>query len=97
MWKLTENFPDFTYWKSVFLDIFCPLLTLPLVALENLVWAHGPEPTWSLKIGSKSKIHILPNYVQTDLKTAIVLRWTNSKNGGYGLVKELQHAKFLWD
>ena len=20
MWKLTENVPDFTYWKSVFLD-----------------------------------------------------------------------------
>ena len=55
MWKLTENFPDFTYWKSVFLDIFCPLLTLLLVALENLVWAHGPEPTWSLKIGFGSK------------------------------------------
>ena len=51
MWKLTENFPDFTYWKSVFLDIFCPLLTLHLVALENLVWAHDLEPTWSLKIG----------------------------------------------
>ena len=24
---------------------------------------------------SKSKIHILPNYEQTDLKTAIVLSW----------------------
>ena len=43
------------YWKSVFLDIFCPLLTLLLVALENLVWAYGPEPTWSLKIGFGSK------------------------------------------
>ena len=50
MWKLIENFPDFTYWKSVFLDIFCPLPTLLLVALENLVSADGPEPTWSLKI-----------------------------------------------
>ena len=55
MWKLTKKFPDFTYWKSVFLDIFCPLLTLHLVALENLVWAHGPEPTRSLKIGFGSK------------------------------------------
>ena len=55
MWKLTENFPDITYWKSVFLDIFCPLLTLLLVALENLVSADGPEPTWSLKIGFGSK------------------------------------------
>jgi hypothetical protein len=55
MWKLIENFPDFTYWKLVFLDIFFPLLTLHLVALENLVWAHGPEPTWSLKIGFESK------------------------------------------
>ena len=45
MWKLTEHFPDFTCWKWDFLDIFCPVLTLHQVALENLVWAHGPEPT----------------------------------------------------
>ena len=68
MWKLLENFPDFTYWKSVFLDIFYPALTLHLVALENLAWAHGPEPTWSLEIsfGSKGiqnqKIRIFPYF-----------------------------------
>ena len=55
MWKLTEKFPDFTYWKSVFLDIFCPVLTLHQDASKNLVWAHGPDPTWSLKIGFGSK------------------------------------------
>ena len=135
MWKLLENLPGFTYWKSVFLDIFCPVLTMHLVALENVAWAQPDhrkfvldpkvskiksldffpifltnrvwtnqakswkwvmfktllcQPTWfqmyvlytiwkytwSAMIWAKkilkSKIHILSNYEQTDLKTALV-------------------------
>ena len=54
MWKLLENSPYFT---SCLLKVSFsgPVLTLHLVALENLAWAHGPEPTWSLEISFGSK------------------------------------------
>ena len=54
MWKLIENFPDFTYWKSVFLDIFLPVPPMLLDAPQILIWGHGPDPTWSseIKFGS---------------------------------------------
>ena len=51
MWKLTEKIPDFTYWKSVFLDIFCYVLTVLLDAPEIFSLGPGPNPTWSLRIG----------------------------------------------
>ena len=51
MWKLTEKNPDFTYWKSVFLDIFCSVLTVLLDAPEIFSWGPGPNPTWLLRIG----------------------------------------------
>ena len=51
MWKLTENIPGFTYWKSVFLDIFCSVLTVLLDAPEIFSWGPAPNPIWSLIIG----------------------------------------------
>ena len=51
MWKLSEKIPDFTYWKSVFLDIFCSVQNVPLATPEIFLWGHGPDPTWSLRIG----------------------------------------------
>ena len=50
MWKLTEKIPDFTYWKSVFLDLFCPVLTMLLDAPEIFSLGPGPNPTWLLRI-----------------------------------------------
>ena len=50
MWKLTEKVPDFTYWKSVFLDIFCSVLTVLLDAPEFFSSGPGPDPTWSFEI-----------------------------------------------
>ena len=50
MWKLTEKIPDFTYWKSVFLDLFCPVLTVLLDAPEIFSGGPGPNPSWSLRI-----------------------------------------------
>ena len=60
---MTDFFSDFTYWKSVFLNIFCPVLILHLVAPENMVWGPGPgpDPTWSLRIGFESKCIQNPN------------------------------------
>ena len=51
MWKLTEKSPNFTYWKSVFLDIFYYVLTVLLDTPEIFSWGPGPNPTWSLRIG----------------------------------------------
>ena len=53
-WKLKKIKSSF-YLLKVSLDIFCSVLTLHLVALENLVWAHALEPTWSLEINFGSK------------------------------------------
>jgi hypothetical protein len=49
-WNITENLPNFTYWKSVFLDIICPVLTSPQGTSKNLVWRHEQYPIWSLEI-----------------------------------------------
>jgi hypothetical protein len=51
MWKLTEKKSDFTYWKSVFMDIFCSLQSVPLDTPEIFLRGHAPDSTWSLRIG----------------------------------------------
>ena len=54
MWKLTEKIPDFTYWKSVFLNIFCSVLTMlldaPEIFQEDLVQTHPNH--WELVLGA---------------------------------------------
>ena len=54
MWKLTEKIPDFTYWKSVFLDTFCSVLTMLLDApeffYEDLVQTQLDH--WELVLGA---------------------------------------------
>ena len=41
--------------SEIFSTFFGPVLTLHQVALENLVWAYGPELTWSLTINFGSR------------------------------------------
>ena len=50
MWNFTENFPNFTYWKSIFLDIICSVLTSPQGTSKDLVLGHEQDPTWSMEI-----------------------------------------------
>ena len=59
VWLKWENWqkknPDFTYWKSVFLDIFCSILSVLLDAPEISSWGPGPNPTfhhWELGLGA---------------------------------------------
>ena len=47
MWKLTEKIPGFTYWKSVFLDIFCSAQIVPPDIPEFFLWGPGPDSSWS--------------------------------------------------
>ena len=62
IWKLTENFPNFTYWKSVFLDNFLPCSKFT----SRYLWKFGIR-TWSrlsranLIIGNWFWIQMYPN------------------------------------